>query len=98
MAAKFDAFHDRGGNDPRTSHDFEDIVYLLNHVSDIDEQIEKSGKGVRNYLKEVFANILNDDLKQEAIIANLYNDYNAIQFKRIMEILEKIDHGIHRTQ
>lgn len=35
LAAKFDAFHDRGGRDPRTSHDVEDIVYLLNHVSDV---------------------------------------------------------------
>ncbi len=35
MVSKFDAFHDRGSKDPRTSHDFEDIVYLLNHVSDV---------------------------------------------------------------
>ena len=36
------AYHDRGGLDPRTSHDVEDIVYLLNHVSDVKEQIIKS--------------------------------------------------------
>jgi predicted nucleotidyltransferase len=35
LATKFSAFYDRGGKDPRTSHDFEDIVYLLNHTTNI---------------------------------------------------------------
>jgi len=29
LASKFSAFHDRGSDDPRTSHDFEDIIYIL---------------------------------------------------------------------
>jgi len=33
LATKFTAFYDRGAKDPRTSHNFEDIVYLLNHTS-----------------------------------------------------------------
>lgn len=32
LATKFTAFENRGGEDPRTSHDFEDIVYILNHT------------------------------------------------------------------
>ncbi len=28
LATKFSAFYDRGTKDPRTSHDFEDIIYL----------------------------------------------------------------------
>lgn len=95
MAAKFDAFHDRGRRDPRTSHDFEDIVYLLNHVSDIREKIVKAEMAVRNYLQEIFVKILNDDLMQEAIIANLFNDYDAEQFSKIINILEETTHGIH---
>lgn len=95
LAAKFDAFHDRGGHDPRTSHDMEDIVYLLNHASDVKEQILKSGVEVRNYLKDEFTYILDDDLMQEAIIANLYNDYDAEQFSKIIEILKQTTHAIH---
>lgn len=95
MAAKFDAFYDRGGKDPRTSHDFEDIVYLLNHISNIHEQIFHSERTVMDYLKEIFEKIRNDELMQEAIIANLYNDYDAERFKRIMEIMEKTSQDIH---
>jgi len=95
MAAKFDAFHDRGGNDPRTSHDFEDIVYLLNHVSDVGQQILKSGKEVRFYLKNLFAYMLNDGLMQEAIIANLYNDNDAEQYGKIIELFKATVHAIH---
>lgn len=33
VATKLEAFKNRGGNDPRQSHDFEDIVYLLENRS-----------------------------------------------------------------
>ncbi|MFT6970641.1 MAG: putative nucleotidyltransferase [Roseivirga sp.] len=33
LASKFDAFFNRGSKDPRTSHDFEDIVYILTYTS-----------------------------------------------------------------
>lgn len=39
LATKFAAFEARGGRDPRMSHDFEDIVYLLNYTSNFRMQI-----------------------------------------------------------
>jgi predicted nucleotidyltransferase len=50
LATKFTAFYDRGSKDPRTSHDFEDIVYLLNYTGNLEEQIELSEKPVKKYL------------------------------------------------
>ena len=37
IASKFSAHNSRGGKDPRTSHDFEDIVYVIDNRTDIVE-------------------------------------------------------------
>jgi predicted nucleotidyltransferase len=87
LATKFDAHADRGGSDPRASKDFEDIVYLLDYVSDFDQQISIAPKDVKTYLVEQFNAILKDNLKQEAILAQL--PY-AIQTERFAIIMQKI--------
>lgn len=48
LATKFDAFFDRGVNDVFASRDFEDIVYLFNHVSDIEGQVLNSEAMVKH--------------------------------------------------
>jgi hypothetical protein len=52
LAAKFEAHNARGGNDLRQSHDFEDIVYILDNCSDILDKISGSNQRVKMYLKE----------------------------------------------
>lgn len=94
IAAKFDAFHDRGSGDPRASHDFEDIVYLLNHTSDLREQIVNSDETVRSYLRESFLLILESKLLQEAIIGNLYHEQQDERFEMIMTTLKNTVNGI----
>lgn len=39
LASKFVAHSDRGGNDPRMSHDFEDIIYILDNRTDWHELV-----------------------------------------------------------
>lgn len=90
IAAKFDAFHDRGSADPRTSHDFEDIVYLINHTSDLISQIIHSPKPVRKYLVISFKSIIESDLLQEAVIGNLYHEQREERFEMIMTKLKKL--------
>jgi len=51
LAAKFEAHNSRGGNDLRQSHDFEDIIYILDNCSGIVENIHASNPGVKMYLK-----------------------------------------------
>lgn len=87
MATKFDAHADRGGLDPRTSKDFEDIVYLLDYIVNFEQQILAAPKDVKTYLVSQFDAILKDDLKQEAILAQL--SY-AIQMERFKIIMAKI--------
>jgi hypothetical protein len=50
LATKMEAFLDRGIKDIYASHDLEDITYLFNYTSDIDRQILKANKEVKEYL------------------------------------------------
>ena len=52
VATKFEALAGRGGEDYRWSHDFEDIVYILNSCPDFVELYrEESNMELRSYLK-----------------------------------------------
>jgi len=70
LATKFDAYQDRGKNDPLLSKDFEDIVYLLDNRTTAVDDIAVAPEKVRTYLRERCAQLLKPDL-QEAIIAHL---------------------------
>lgn len=89
LASKFDALYDRGGKDPRTSHDFEDITYLLNHTSQITTVIQKSQKEVQEYLKTSFQQILDSRELHEAIIGNLFYEDQTTRLALILDKLQK---------
>ncbi len=88
LASKFAAFYDRSGNDPRTSHDFEDIVYLLNYTFNIEEIIKSSPLVLREYFKNVFLDILKSEKLQEAILCNLFYENQMNRYERILKILK----------
>jgi predicted nucleotidyltransferase len=67
LASKFDAHHDRGGNDLRQSQDFEDIIYVLDNCTDILENIRNADQDVKNYLKAECESLLEDDGLSEGI-------------------------------
>ncbi len=90
LATKFSAFYGRGIKEPRASHDFEDIVYILNHTSDIKEQILRAENPIKDYLKKAFLQILADKVLQEAIIVNLYYDEQTARFNKIIITLKTI--------
>lgn len=96
LATKFSAFATRGGSDPRMSHDFEDIVYILNYASDFKEEILKSDNEVKLYLIGAFQKILNDNRMQEAIIGNLYFENQLERYKRIMHNLQTTVDNVNR--
>ncbi len=52
LASKFEAHKDRGGSDLRQSHDFEDIIYILDNCSNILDKIRASNQTVKMYLKK----------------------------------------------
>ncbi len=94
LCTKFTAFYDRGIKDPRTSKDFEDIVYLLNHDSKLEEELLHAEDDARDYLKKCFADILNDAVKQEAILGNLFYENQKQRFDKIVTKLKAIVYGI----
>jgi len=93
LAAKFDAFWDRGIKDVLASHDFEDIVYLLNYSIDIVNEILQSENPVKEYLIECATNIIESKPIQEAIIGNLYYEAQEERFLMIMDKLHQLKKG-----
>jgi predicted nucleotidyltransferase len=93
LASKFAAFNDRGTKDPRTSHDFEDIIYIFDNRTDIAEQILQAAGDVRQFLIAQLRSITEDRIKQEAIYGNLYYDNRQERFNIIFGSINKIIHG-----
>lgn len=71
LAAKFEAHNARGGNDLRQSHDFEDIIYILDNCSDILDNIGASNPSVKMYLKKECQKLLENPNITEGIEAAL---------------------------
>jgi len=90
LASKFSAYNDRGAKDPRTSHDFEDIIYLLDNRTDIVEQLTEVPDDVRPYLGEQLQRILEDRDMQEAILGNLFYDTREERYQRIISCAKQI--------
>lgn len=90
LATKFSAFYDRGYKDPRTSKDFEDIVYLFNYVTTIKEQVLQSDDHVKSYLINCFQDILKDGVKQEAILGHLFYEEQEVRYEKIIQTLNEI--------
>lgn len=49
LATKLEAFKSRGYVDPRQSHDFEDIVYVLENRNSIWFELANGGESVKSY-------------------------------------------------
>lgn len=90
VATKYSAFKNRGSKDPRTSHDFEDITYMLDNRTDLTREILAAPEDVLAYLRGAFNEILTDPVMQEALLANLYYETQSERFKMIVEKLRQI--------
>ncbi|MFU8842975.1 MAG: nucleotidyl transferase AbiEii/AbiGii toxin family protein [Bacteroidales bacterium] len=89
LAAKFEAFHGRG-KDPRTSHDFEDIIFVMDNRTDLVEQTVNAPEKVRNYLKSELEKLLK---LEEAVLGHL----NPFTQKERYEILKEKTEAIIKT-
>ena len=90
LASKFSAYRDRGNQEPRTSHDFEDVVYVLDNRTDIAEQILTAPNSVQQFLRTELEDILRDQKKQEAVFSNLPYETRQDRFDRIMDTIRSI--------
>jgi hypothetical protein len=92
LATKFAAFHDRGG-DPRTSKDFEDIVYVLDNRLNLVEELLGAPEDVRSYLAFELHELQHAD-KVEAIQAHLSPFTNEDRYPMVQDKIKRIINGL----
>ncbi len=89
LATKWEAFKSRGG-DYRMSHDFEDIIYIINNNSDLVDDVFKGDEKVRDFLKEMGEEILSNPFLNEIIECHLTPFTASERRGIIIEKLKKI--------
>lgn len=78
VASKMEAVFSRGGADLRYSHDFEDIVYVLNYCPEFTTQLAASADTeLRQYLKNSFSKLLSRNNIREEIECMLPREESA---------------------
>ena len=87
LATKFKAFDDRGG-DYRTSHDIEDIVYVLDNRINIVDEIKQADLEVKFFIKSEFQKIIDSKTLEEIIAAHVHP---LVIEQRQSMILDKLD-------
>jgi len=90
LAAKFEAHKGRGGDDLRQSHDFEDIIYILDNCSDILDNISNANESVKTYLKEECSSLLKNDGLTEGIESALPYGSEEEATEIIIELIQSI--------
>ena len=90
LASKIEAFNNRGSQDFRQSHDFEDIIYLLDNKPDIQTDIVNSDDHVKEFIKKEFSDLLlrSDLLEGVECALPFGTDSNGIE--SIMDLLQSI--------
>jgi predicted nucleotidyltransferase len=87
LATKFEAFNNRG-SDYRTSHDFEDIIYILDNRTTIVAEVERTHPAIKAFLRQEFNKIIQNLFMDEILSAHIH----PIQIdERYPIVLEKIN-------
>lgn len=91
LATKFEAFSTRG-TDYRTSHDFEDIIYVLDNRTTIVEDIAQDKAEIREFIQQELRNILNGDNVFEILSCHIHplilDERYPLLERKIRSILE----------
>jgi hypothetical protein len=90
LAAKIEAHNGRGGYDLRQSHDFEDIIYILDNCSELLENISNANESVKVYLKEECSKLLKNEGLTEGIESALPYGSEDEATEIIMELIQSI--------
>ena len=90
LATKLEAFKDRGKNDFYGSHDFEDIIYLIDNRTTIVEEILTADEEIRKYIKEELTLIKNHKQADEILAMHIHPLIREERFKMLMEKIELI--------
>ena len=93
LATKLAAFHDRGKNDYFSSHDFEDIITVIDGRVELTAEIKNSDPSIRKFINKEFDRILADNHFHDALPGHLtyygdqINDRAKIIVNRIKSMI-----------
>lgn len=71
LASKFEAFKDRG-TDYRTSHDIEDVIYVIDNRMNIVSEIENSGTEIIDFLQVEINKIIKSGMYEEILSSHIH--------------------------
>jgi len=87
LATKWEAFKSRG-SDPRTSHDFEYIIYIIDNNKEVVADVQNANKEVQDFLKEMSKEILSHPSRNEIIECHI-NPFTVDERRKI--IVDKLN-------
>lgn len=90
LATKFEAFEQRGDGDYRTSHDFEDIIYVIDNRTTIVDEVRNADLKVRQFLSKKIEAVVNNYYIDEILAAHLNPLIAEERYPVLLEKLEKI--------
>jgi predicted nucleotidyltransferase len=90
VASKFDAHKGRGGNDLRQSHDFEDIIYIMENCTELLDDIINANSTIKIYLKEECQNLLKNTNITEGVESALPYGSGEGGTEIILELIQSI--------
>lgn len=90
LATKFEALLGRGGTDLRISHDFEDIIYIVQNNGELVKTIQSANLEAQTYLKLQFKKILQDKNYRESVEAVLPYGCSVDEIEFILEKLKEL--------
>lgn len=90
LATKFEAFKDRGKNDYYGSHDYEDIIYLLDNRLNIVEEVLSSEEDVKRYIQNELEVLRNHRHYEEILSIHIHPLFRDERFKMLLEKIDTI--------
>jgi predicted nucleotidyltransferase len=88
LATKFEAFRTRGRADMLASHDFEDIINVLEGRSRVVEEIRRASLPLKSYLSEAFGQVLATASFRDTLPGLVA--YDEMHEARVSAVLERI--------
>lgn len=88
LATKLEAFHGRGKNDLRMSHDLEDIVTVIDGRPELVEEVRNTQTDLQKYLSDEFRHLLSHRDFLDALPGHLLPD--AASQQRASLVLERM--------
>ena len=95
LATKFEAMNSRGGTDIRGSHDWEDIVYIMNNCAELVDAIKRCHNAqLAVYLQSQCFNLLQNRNIREIIYSSLPYHSEEENVDEIFQLIEQISKSV----